>query len=104
MSMKDNNSDKQNEKPVAQQNSANVENSNDERIDQDFPGYPHYPSKEDIMDQRTDSHRVDVEVENLAGGQNGSGLNERYIKNIEHNDTSNEQDSRIENPNSSENK
>jgi hypothetical protein len=42
-----------------------VEQSNDEKTDQDFPGYPHYPAKEDIMNQRTDSHRVDMDVENL---------------------------------------
>ena len=43
-----------------------VEQSKDEKTDQDFPGYPHYPAKEDIMDKRTDSHRVDVDVENMG--------------------------------------
>ena len=56
-----------------------VENSTDEKTDQDFPGYPHYPAKEDIMDQRTDSHRVDVDVENIASGPNTSGVNQRYL-------------------------
>jgi hypothetical protein len=55
-----------------------VENSNDQKIDQDFPGYPHYPAKEDIMDQRTDTHRVDVDVENLTSNNN-SGVNQRFI-------------------------
>ena len=26
-----------------------VQESNDERIDQDFPGYPHHPSKEETV-------------------------------------------------------
>lgn len=57
-----------------------VEQSNDAKIDQDFPGYPHYPAKEDIMDQRTDAHRVDVDVENLASGGNATGVNQRFIR------------------------
>ena len=55
-----------------------VEQSNDPKTDQDFPGYPHYPAKEDIMDQRTDMHRVDMDVENLAAGPNRSGINQRF--------------------------
>ena len=57
-----------------------VEQSNDPKTDQDFPGYPHYPSREDIMDQRTDSHRVDVDVENLPNRSNNSGISQRFIK------------------------
>ena len=56
-----------------------VEQSNDERTDQDFPGYPHYPAKEDIMDKRTDSHRVDMDVENLPNSRNTSGVNQRFL-------------------------
>lgn len=56
-----------------------VEQSNDEKTDQDFPGYPHYPAKEDIMDQRTDSHRVDMDVENLPS-RNSSGVSERFTQ------------------------
>ena len=63
-----------------------VEQSNDEKTDQDFPGYPHYPAKEDIMDQRTDSHRVDIDVENLPGNRNISGLNERFLNTQNRND------------------
>src|SRR5881275_762145 len=55
-----------------------VEQSNDEKTDQDFPGYPHYPAKEDIMDQRTDSHRVDMDVENLPSGRNATGVSQRF--------------------------
>lgn len=51
-----------------------VEQSPDEKTDQDFPGYPHYPAKEDIMDQRTDSHRVDMDVEELPNSPNRTVL------------------------------
>jgi hypothetical protein len=55
-----------------------VAQSNDEKTDQDFPGYPHYPAKEDIMDQRTDSHRVDLDVENIPSNRNMTGVNQRF--------------------------
>jgi hypothetical protein len=55
-----------------------VEQSNDEKTDQDFPGYPHYPAKEDIMDQRAGSQKVDMDVENLARGRNASGVSQRF--------------------------
>ncbi len=57
-----------------------VEKSVDAKTDQDFPGYPHYPAKEDIMDQRTDSHRVDVDVENLPNSNNKTGMAQRFNK------------------------
>lgn len=57
-----------------------VASSPDEKTDQDFPGYPHYPAREDIMDQRTDSHRVDVDVENLPNKNNLSGVGQRFEK------------------------
>ena len=55
-----------------------VEQSNDQKTDQDFPGYPHYPAKEDIMDQRTDSHRVDLDVENIPSNRNVTGVGQRF--------------------------
>jgi hypothetical protein len=55
-----------------------VENANDEKINMDFPGYPHYPAKEDIMDQRTDSHRVDVDIEELPNSTNQTGVSQRF--------------------------
>jgi hypothetical protein len=33
---------------------------------EDFPGYPHYPAKEDIMSPSSDMERVQVDVENLT--------------------------------------
>jgi hypothetical protein len=56
-----------------------VERSADEKTDQDFPGYPHYPAKEDIMDQRTGVHRVDANLEELGTGSNASGVNQRFV-------------------------
>lgn len=56
-----------------------VEQSNDQKIDQDFPGYPHYPAKEDIMDQRTGSHKVDMDVESLPSGRNATGVSQRFV-------------------------
>ena len=40
--------------------------SNDEKIDQDFPGYPHYPAEEDIMHKGNNTGREEVDVENLS--------------------------------------
>ena len=60
-----------------------VEKSNDEKTDQDFPGYPHYPAKEDIMDTRTGTQKVDVDVENLASSRNASGVSQRFSPNNE---------------------
>ncbi len=50
----------------------------DGKADQDFPGYPHYPAKEDIMDQRSDAHRVDLDVENFPGNRNSTGISQRF--------------------------
>lgn len=55
-----------------------VEQSNDPKIDQDFPGYPHYPAKEDIMDHRSDSTRADVDVEQLSG-RNKSSIDQQFL-------------------------
>ena len=43
-----------------------VEQSKDEHIDQDFPGYPHYPAKEDIMNPQNTTERIEANVENLT--------------------------------------
>ncbi len=56
-----------------------VENSADEKTDQDFPGYPHYPAREDIMDKRNDYTQENIDVENLPNSKNVSGVNQRYL-------------------------
>lgn len=43
-----------------------VEESNDEKIDQDFPGYPHYPAKDDLLNPENFTERLDIDVENLT--------------------------------------
>ncbi len=68
----------QNDPSKAMDSKKEVEESNDAKTDQDFPGYPHYPAKEDIMDQRTDSHRVDMDVENLPANRNTTGVSQRF--------------------------
>ena len=46
-----------------------VQQSNDEHIDEDFPGYPHYPAKDDIMNPQNHTERVEAGVENLTHDQ-----------------------------------
>ena len=43
-----------------------VEQSNDASIDEDFPGYPHYPAQEDILKPENNSGRVEIDVDNLT--------------------------------------
>ncbi|HEY0039114.1 MAG TPA: hypothetical protein VGB71_00555 [Flavisolibacter sp.] len=56
-----------------------VEKSPDEKTDQDFPGYPHYPASEDIMGQESGFHRVDANLEEIGTGPNASGVNQRFL-------------------------
>jgi hypothetical protein len=73
----------ENDPSKAMDSKKEVERSNDEKIDQDFPGYPHYPAKEDIMDQRTDVHRVDMDVENLPANRNTTNVSQRFSSDSE---------------------
>jgi len=84
--MKRNNDNSQSNKAVpendpskAMDSKREVEQSNDPKTDQDFPGYPHYPAREDIMDQRTGSHKVDMDIENLASARNATGVSQRFV-------------------------
>jgi hypothetical protein len=56
-----------------------VQESNDEKIDQDFPGYPHYPAKDDILNPDNYNERVDIDVENLTRSHT---ISPDHIKNI----------------------
>ncbi len=69
----------ENDPSKAMDSKREVEQSNDEKTDQDFPGYPHYPSKEDMMDKRTGSHRVDMDIENSSSNRNNSGVDQRFL-------------------------
>ena len=73
----------QNDPSKAMDSKKEVEQSPDNKTDQDFPGYPHYPAKEDIMNQRTESHRVDADLENIPAGPNRSGVSQRFVPNSE---------------------
>lgn len=79
----------ENDASKAMDSKREVEQSNDEKIGQDFPGYPHYPAREDIMDHRTDSHRVDIDVENLPGARNATGVSQRFVTAQENRKTGN---------------
>lgn len=68
----------ENNSSKAMDSKKDVEQSNDEKTDQDFPGYPHYPAKEDIMNQKTGNHRVDMDVENLPRNNNTTGIDQRF--------------------------
>jgi len=69
----------ENDPSKAMDSKREVEQSNDPKTDQDFPGYPHYPAREDIMDQRTGSHKVDMDIENLASARNATGVSQRFV-------------------------
>ena len=43
-----------------------VEESNDNKIDEDFPGYPHYPAKDDMLNPENNVERVELDVDNLS--------------------------------------
>ncbi len=79
----------ENDPSKAMDSKKEVEQSNDEKTDQDFPGYPHYPAREDIMDERTGTHKIDLDVENLPSGRNATGVSQRFIKS---NDTNEDKD------------
>lgn len=56
--------------PIVTDNAAN--RNDGAAVKNDFPGYPHYDKKEDIMDGRSDSERVSVDVENLPTFHNAT--------------------------------
>ena len=57
-----------------------VPESNDEKIDQDFPGYPHYPAKDDILNPENNTERVDVDLENVNRSTGSIRLQEKDIE------------------------
>lgn len=80
----------ENDPSKAMDSKREVEQSNDEKTDQDFPGYPHYPAREDIMDSRTGTERVEADVENLPSGRNATGVSQRFVTAAEKHRTGNE--------------
>ncbi len=59
---KDNNDGSKKNEPLDKKEE--VQNSNDERIDQDFEGYPHNQSKEDIINPKNETERAIADVDN----------------------------------------
>lgn len=82
----DNNNEGRNRNPEnnpskAMDSKKEVERSNDAKTDQDFPGYPHYPAREDILDKRNDYTQENIDVENLPNSKNVTGVNQRFLAN-----------------------
>src|SRR5215212_9969460 len=50
-----------------------------ENDNEQFPGYPHYPAKEDIMSPNSEMKRVELDVENLT--PSGKFINPKQEKN-----------------------
>lgn len=74
----DNNKNPERDDSNAMNSKKDVENSNDNKIDQDFPGYPHYPAREDVMNENSDLTRVNKDVENIPAS-NDSGVSKRFL-------------------------
>lgn len=70
----------ENDPSKAMDSKKEVAKSPDEKTAQDFPGYPHYPAKEDIMHKSTGSHRVDADVEQMGTGPNKTGVSQRFAE------------------------
>lgn len=49
------------------QNKQQVQQSNDNKIDQDFPGFPHGQSKENIIQPKTKADAATADVDNMDG-------------------------------------
>lgn len=49
------------------QNKQQVQQSNDNKIDQDFPGFPHGQSKENIIKPQTKNDAATADVGNMDG-------------------------------------
>lgn len=64
----------------AMDNPESVEEANDPNIDKDFPGYPHYPAKDDILNPDNNAGRIELDVDNLSRSRSIDPL---HIKSIE---------------------
>ncbi len=56
-------------------------NTNKERTGQGFPGYPHYPSEEDITNPGNGNRKINADVEELANSKRlSSQLNDENTR------------------------
>ncbi|MBG9377633.1 hypothetical protein I5907_15420 [Panacibacter sp. DH6] len=61
------NENNQSTNPITEENE--VEQSNDERIDQDFEGFPHAPANEEMIKPETTNEKLTADVEKNAQTQ-----------------------------------
>lgn len=54
--MKDDDKNKEPNDPIRKK--SEVKESNDEHIDQDYPGFPNHPAKENIINPKTEEDRA----------------------------------------------
>ena len=52
-----------------------------ENSDEQFPGYPHYPAKEDIMSPNSEMERVQLDVENLTPSGRNANVAQQQLRN-----------------------
>lgn len=79
-SHKNSESDGNGDNPDAMNTKRDVEQSPDEKTDQDFPNYPHHPSKEQDMDKDTATVPEQAKEESRQESDNNSGVSERFPK------------------------
>lgn len=48
---------------------------------EEFPGYPHYPAKEDIMSPNSEMERVQLDVENLTPSGRNANVAQQQLRN-----------------------
>ncbi len=59
-----------------------VQESNDNKIDEDFPGYPHYPAKDDILNPENNVERVEIDVDNISLSNISSNIHSPKSKSL----------------------
>jgi len=65
--MKKKSSIKRQEKTNPIKNKEDVQRNPDHRIDQDFPGFPHAPAKEEIINPKTKSEKKTAAIDERDG-------------------------------------
>lgn len=58
------NQEKGNDQPIKKMD---ISKNPDNKIDQDFPNFPHYPGKEEIINPKTKEHEETADLDNKDG-------------------------------------
>ena len=58
-------------------NKQDIQNSSDKHIDQDFPGYPHAPAKEELINPKTKEQKKTASVNTKDGDKIISAANKK---------------------------